>query len=63
MTLAGMLALEQAIAELPGVSYAMLSPTPDGASATVLVRSEDATETLRAICRLPVFAIEKGSDE
>jgi hypothetical protein len=60
LTLAGMLALEQTIAGLPGVSYAMVSPAPDGASATLLVRSEDSQGTLRAITNLPTFGIEAG---
>ncbi len=58
LTLAAMLALEEAIADLPGVSYSMVSPAPDGASATLLVRSEDARGTLRAITNLPSFDIE-----
>ncbi len=58
LTLSGMLALEQAIADLPGVSYAMVSPSPDGGSATVLVRSEDTRGTLRGITNLPSFGIE-----
>ena len=60
ITLAGMLALEQAIADLPGVSYAMVSPAPEGGSATLLVRAEDARGTVRAISNLPMFNIEAG---
>jgi hypothetical protein len=60
ITLAGMLALEQAIADLPGVSYAMVSPAPEGGSATLLVRAEDARGTIRAISNLPMFNIEAG---
>ncbi len=58
LTLAGMLALEETIADLPGVSYSMLSPAPDGDSATLLVRTDDARATLRAITNLPSFDIE-----
>jgi len=60
ITLASMLALEQAIADLPGVSYAMVSPAPEGGSATLLVRAEDARGTLRGITNLPMFNIEAG---
>jgi hypothetical protein len=49
-----------AIAALPGVSYAMVSPAPEGGSVTVLVRSDDARGTLRAISNLPTFNIEAG---
>jgi hypothetical protein len=60
VTLPGMLALEQAIAELPGVSYAMVSPAPQGDRVTVLVRSDDAQSLLRAISNLPTFNFEAG---
>jgi hypothetical protein len=53
-----MLALEQAIADLPGVSYAMVSPASDGSNITLLVRSEDSRGTLRSITNLPMFNIE-----